>query len=225
MACAEELSANRQEIPFPDKADGSWRIKQISLEEYQKLEEHHKIFTEISKYKSKNYYINRYYNHPIYKYGFYGIIKDNDICSVFVTRECGNGTAKCLRIVDYIGKTDNLIYVRTDLKELMEKFGYEYIDFVVVGADYDVLKKAGFINRKEHPETIIPNYFEPFLKKILIWIMRSNQSIRKRWHCFIKRMRIRTDLICYNTEISCRNSRYIQDMGIKLYEVSTIYCI
>lgn len=165
MACAEELSANRQEIPFPDKADGSWRIKQISLEEYQKLEEHHKIFTEISKYKSKNYYINRYYNHPIYKYGFYGIIKDNDICSVFVTRECGNGTAKCLRIVDYIGKTDNLIYVRTDLKELMEKFGYEYIDFVVVGADYDVLKKAGFINRKEHPETIIPNYFEPFLKK------------------------------------------------------------
>ena len=47
----------------------------------------------------------------------------------------------------------------------MEKFGYEYIDFVVVGADYDVLKKAGFINRKEHPETIIPNYFEPFLKK------------------------------------------------------------
>lgn len=162
----EVLSFNRQ-ISSCDKSvnNCNWNIRKISQEEYNNINSSEEIFSRISKYKSKKYYINRYLQHPIYKYDFYVIENNDEIRSIMITRECGNGIGNCLRIVDYIGDEQNLINVRMELQDLMEKRKYEYIDFVVVGISSEILESAGFVNRKNTPETIIPNYFEPFQKE------------------------------------------------------------
>lgn len=148
-----------------EKIDDRWGIKELSVDEYQALETSRSIFSGMSRYKSKNYYVNRYYRHPVYQYVFYGIIKDQKIDSLFVARECGYGENKCLRIVDYIGDKESLVPIRYELKELMIRKDYEYIDFMVVGMKPEIMERAGFINRKKNPDTIIPNYFEPFLQE------------------------------------------------------------
>ena len=47
----------------------------------------------------------------------------------------------------------------------MQNNNYEYIDFVEVGLDKECLINAGFINRKEYENVIVPNYFEPFVQE------------------------------------------------------------
>ncbi|EKF0100422.1 hypothetical protein OX216_000827, partial [Campylobacter jejuni] len=51
-------------------------------------------------YKSKKYFINRYYNNPFYKYQFLGIFEKSTLKCIFVTREIKILQAKCIRIVD-----------------------------------------------------------------------------------------------------------------------------
>ena len=164
--CATEiLSSHMKKIPLVDGSDEGWEIKPLTLDRYKMVDSQHKIFRCISKYKSKAYYINRYFNHPIYKYLFYAIMKNHSIESILVMRECGNGSSNCLRIVDYLGDLDNLCHIKYDLQQLMLKHNYEYIDFVVIGIVPGTLEKAGFVYRKDTPDTIIPNYFEPFQKE------------------------------------------------------------
>ena len=162
MKQPEVLSSHREE-GLPVNGRSGWMIRKITIGEYEAIDPNVKVFDKISRYKSKNYYINRYFKHPIYTYDFYAI-ENGEINSIIIARECGNNESKCLRIVDFIGDERDLINVQGNLKELMNEMKYEYIDFVVVGIQADILKAAGFVNRKDNPSTVIPNYFEPFLK-------------------------------------------------------------
>lgn len=161
----EIISLNRRSISIPSSTSEGWKIEKLSINEYQEIDATDKIFLTISKYKSKQYYINRYYKHPIYKYDFWAIMHEGCIDSIIIARECGTTEAKCLRIVDYIGDIASLSNVRCDLQTLMKEEHYEYIDFILVGVESKILENAGFINRKKNPQTIIPNYFEPFVKE------------------------------------------------------------
>ena len=42
---------------------------------------------------------------------------------------------------------------------------YEFIDLYSYGVPNKILDKVGFCNIKNHPNIIIPDYFEPYLKK------------------------------------------------------------
>lgn len=161
---AEVLSYKREKTDYVDSNRTGWHIRAISLDEYKSISPADMLFEKISPYKSKNYYINRYYRHPLYKYDFLAVYNQNKINSIIIVRECGNETSKCLRIVDYIGQIENLANVRYDLQEIIKSKKYEYVDFVNVGISPEILKSVGFINRKNNLDTIIPNYFEPFLK-------------------------------------------------------------
>lgn len=164
MEMEEVLSSNRE---FPKEVfmkDG-WSLEELPLGKYLEIEDSAEIWTKINKYKSKNYFVGRYYNHPIYKYALYAVKHENQIDALIVARECGNGISNCLRVVDYVGELESLGHVMYSLKNLMMEKKYEYIDFIIVGKNSEELKKVGFINRNSNPETIIPNYFEPFEKK------------------------------------------------------------
>lgn len=162
MKQPEVLSSNREE-GIKVKGRSNWTIRKITIDEYESIDSNAKVFDKMNRYKSKNYYVNRYFKHPIYTYVFYAIENDG-INSIMVARECSNDESKCLRIVDFIGDERDLVNVYSNLKELMHDLKYEYIDFMVVGIREDILKSAGFVNRKDNLSTIIPNYFEPFLK-------------------------------------------------------------
>lgn len=140
-------------------------LEEYSSEKFEKLPDNAKIFEKLSCYKSKNYYVNRFFKHPIYQYLFYAVKNKENVAAIMVMRVCGNFENKCLRIVDFIGDVGAISGVSNQLIALMEEQEYEYIDFIEVGLDDKDLKNAGFKRRKDYPDVVLPNYFEPFVKE------------------------------------------------------------
>ncbi|SFD31775.1 hypothetical protein [Ruminococcus albus] len=119
----------------------------------------------IPQYKSKAYYCNRYFNHPVYKYHslllynklteekeflFYRVVEHNCNYAIF--------------IVDFIGNGSVLAKSKELLVELLVKYNAEYILFPNYGLKASYLKEAGFFNRKDTND-IVPLYYEPFIKE------------------------------------------------------------
>ena len=150
---------------FATESKDSLLLKKIDLEDYMKIPEESYMFTCYGPYKSKEYYINRFVKHPVYKYEFLSIEDDNEIRAIMVVRKCGDGKQDCLRIVDFIGKIAYMSEVKNQIQKYIQENSLEYIDFVEVGLDSTELIEAGFVNRKQFDEVIVPNYFEPFLQE------------------------------------------------------------
>ena len=122
--------------------------------------------------KTIEYIKQRYLNHPFYEYYLYGICVNNLIDTVIVLRYCkveDIGTA--LRIIDLIGDSGKLVYCQLAFAKLLEETKAEYIDFVTHGINEDVMNSAGFVrldNSLGATNTIVPHYFEPFLKSNVV---------------------------------------------------------
>ncbi|MFB2517406.1 hypothetical protein [Lysinibacillus sp. OTC-L20] len=116
-------------------------------------------------FKSMEYIIDRYFNHPIHKYKVYAIIqKDQEkYISIIVCRIQEYKESKVLRIIDFIGNVQELKYVGIALQKMLDSKEYEYIDFYCKGIEPKILQDMGFILRDENDKNIIPNYFEPFI--------------------------------------------------------------
>jgi|ETNmetMinimDraft_20_1059909.scaffolds.fasta_scaffold68833_2 hypothetical protein len=126
----------------------------------QFLIKYQKIF-----FKSINYFIKRYQNHPTYNYVFYVIKKNKKIFGFFVGRECSYSKRKALRLVDYFGSTKVIGNIKFNFYNLLKVKKYEYIDFYNFGISKKILKKGGFKINKFSNNIIVPNYYEPFVKK------------------------------------------------------------
>lgn len=129
---------------------------------YLKLVENTKL--EFPRYKSPQYYIRRFYEHPIYIYDAYSIAVNSLVKAVFFTRVCEVNGSRAIRIVDYIGDFTAISGCYDCFQELLKVINAEYIDFINIGFDEKSLMDAGFIDRSEN-DIIIPNYFEPFCQK------------------------------------------------------------
>lgn len=122
-------------------------------------------------YKDKWYVNRRYFSHPIYRYELYGISDK----TVLVCREVSVEGSKAFRIVDILGDPAQIRFVGEALKELITVNNYEYIDIYEQQMNDRDLLDAGFIERTENDDNVIPNYFEPFLQKnIEIWVNRRD---------------------------------------------------
>jgi hypothetical protein len=115
--------------------------------------------------KDYDYYNQKYFEHPIYRYSFYTISKNKKIFGFFVGRVCRYKTSTCLRFVEYYGSLNILLNIKYPLLKLIKETKHEYVDFYNLGIDKNILKKAGFILNKFNDELVIPNYYEPFVKK------------------------------------------------------------
>ncbi len=164
MKHPEILSSHRQMNSCGGHERG-WSLRRMTLSEFESLDETSVLFKRVNIYKSKKFYINRFFKHPIYRYLVFGICYNESVTAVVIARECSNGQSSCLRIVDYLGELQCLRFVSIELQKLMINYNYEYIDFIVAGVDVGVLESIGFVDRRSDPDTVIPNYFEPFLKE------------------------------------------------------------
>jgi len=136
-------------------------------------------------HKDKNYFVKRYFNHPVYKYKTYGVYEESLLNSLIVTREVKVGDSSILRIMDYIGDENDIVYVSKYLYQIVIDKDYEYIDFMCYGFNEETLSKAGFrkINL-ESDEIIAPNYFSPFIQEnIKINFMADTKEINKLRIC------------------------------------------
>ena len=150
---------------FEDEAEDTKTLTEISKQKYMETEYDESIFSATCMYKSKEYFLNRFLNHPVYKYIMLGIGNEEGTDSIIVARSCGDGLKKCLRIVEYIGDIDDLSMVRNQLQDYLCSQDYEYVDFMEVSLNRESIERAGFIDRRDYRDVIIPNYFEPYVQK------------------------------------------------------------
>ena len=120
--------------------------------------------------KSLQYLINRYYKHPIYRYGFWGVYVDNQLSAIFVIRVanvCNIGN--CIHIVDCVGNLDEVGNLGNSINEQLKKIGAEYVDIVNYGISPDKFREMGFEELDlDQEEVIVPNFFEPFERKNVV---------------------------------------------------------
>ena len=73
-------------------------LERCTLQEFIDLPE--QAFVEINRYKSKDYFVNRFFHHPIYHYEAFVIRENGNAQGVLIARVCKNEGYKCLRIMD-----------------------------------------------------------------------------------------------------------------------------
>ena len=131
--------------------------------------------------KSINFIHNRYLSHPVYKYILLGIYTDTALKAVIVARKIVVKSAACLRIVDIQGSYAEIGNLRNGIAELLNKHKCEYIDCLNHGIAEETFSKWGFSLKAG--STIIPEYFEPFVKKN-IDIMFAYKSKEEKYIIF-----------------------------------------
>ncbi len=112
-------------------------------------------------YKDRDYLIHRYFQHPVYQYKFYTV--DDDL--LLICREIELYGRRILRIIDCIGDVSCLRNIGHGIEKLIENENYEYVDLMAYGIEDNLMYAAGFEKISEDDSNIIPNYFEPFVKK------------------------------------------------------------
>lgn len=113
-------------------------------------------------YKTLAYFQKRYVEHPIYKYRFLGVYKNEKICTLLVIRKIDVNESSVLRIVDVFGKLEGSIY--NGLQNLLQIENAEYLDIYNYGIAEEVFQTLGFSKLNTEGSLIIPNYFEPFVQ-------------------------------------------------------------
>ena len=134
--------------------------------------------------KTNKYLINRYLKHPFYNYILYKITRRNKTIGIFVFRICQFNYKFAIRIIDFLGKEDNFVYAKSLFLFLLKKYNAEYIDIYSYGIKEEVLKKSGLENVDKYKKIklIVPNYFEPFVKKNikLAYAFKCSPAIKKK---------------------------------------------
>ena len=102
----------------------------------------------------------RYFDFPFKTYQVYTCTMA-DKNAVIVFDKVLVGDTVILRIVDYIGDQNIFRRLYTFFDNLLVECNAEYIDCYMYGYGADVFADAGFAERLENDENIIPNYLEP----------------------------------------------------------------
>ena len=122
-----------------------------------------RLSSKIPTFKSKLYYINRYYQHPTYHYSATAIYDERcTLSAIFFWRKCCHQDACCIRIVDYIGDSSEISGCQVLFEKLLRQENAEFIDFFQVGLEQKNLLSAGFQDRNDS-DIVLANYFEPFV--------------------------------------------------------------
>ena len=123
-------------------------------------------FKKFIPFKNKRYFTKRYFENPIYSYNIYGVYYLKDLKAFFVTRIQDYNNAKIIRIIDFYGDQKYIKPFSAFLSDLIVKEKYEYVDFYSFGLDNFIMESSGFnLINQNSDELIIPDYFNPYLKK------------------------------------------------------------
>ena len=115
--------------------------------------------------KTVEYLKNRYKNHPIYHYEFWGVYSEK-LAAIFVIRKVNVGNSCILRVIDVLGDLSLCGNIFDDVQTILKQNKAEYIDVMNYGISPDVFSNMGFYKLDlTQDDTILPNYFEPFEKR------------------------------------------------------------
>ena len=86
---------------------------------------------------------------------------------------------KVIRIVDAYGNYDLFNYARNFFEYLLLNQDIEYIDLINFGISHKFFVNLG-MNKLNDKKTIVPNFFEPFIKKNKKIYFAKNKKIKKK---------------------------------------------
>ena len=115
--------------------------------------------------KSNIFIINRYLRHPIYKYNVFLLKKYSKPQAIIIIRKVKIGRASALRIIDFIGKQNEISNIGKLIIYLFKKHKSEFIDIYSYGINIKYMERTGFVNRRKINNLIVPDYYEPFVRK------------------------------------------------------------
>ena len=130
--------------------------------------------------KSANYFINRYFDHPIYHYEVHGISIDVFVSGVVVSRLVFANQRKALRLVDYYGSDETFSQCGSAIALLHVNNGAEYADLFCLGLSEQAVHASGFAEVIANGPVIVPNHFEPFdagTNDIINYAVLSDQPV------------------------------------------------
>lgn len=169
---------NRKEIVSLPKEDKR-ELKEIyTVAEFEECLDEEWLRSRIC-YKSKAYFVRRYWQHPVYIYRFWRW-KD----SMLIGRIQDYDGAKVLRISEWIGEDSELEGIGVGLDRVMRAEDIEYTDMYCYGISPDDMKRAGFTERREVDENVIPNYFNPFVRENKEIYLSLGREYEKGFHAF-----------------------------------------
>lgn len=149
-----------------DYIDTKWSLEEV--EDFEELIKRVDLYKKHDRmaFKSPEFIKKRYFDHPIYKYKKW-IVKNEsgEDADILFGREIERDGARILRFVDYRGDLSDLKKLGKPLHSLLKKEGYEYLDLMVSNLDDYHLDEAGFNLLNPDGDTIIPHYFEPFVRE------------------------------------------------------------
>jgi len=111
--------------------------------------------------KTYQYLLNRYINHPFYRYFLCSVNKNGFCKAILVIRKIyvESLNSYCLRIIDLFGNLTMIGNLYKQFSDLLNYYNAEYIDFMNYGLTDKTLINLGF--SKANDAITIPNYFEP----------------------------------------------------------------
>ena len=115
--------------------------------------------------KSNTFIIKRYLKHPIFKYNVFLLKKNSRPLAILVIRKIKIGNSNVLRIIDFIGKQNEFSNIGNLITHLFKKYKSEFIDIYSYGINVKYMKKVGFVDRRKINNLVVPDYYEPFLRK------------------------------------------------------------
>jgi len=115
--------------------------------------------------KSHRYLVERYVDHPWYRYQLRLVRVSGRPTAVVVWRAVEAEGARVLRIVDIVGEVEWLARAHGHLQALTAEHEAEYIDLVQTCIDDALLVAGGFLTVGRVPDLILPNYFSPFERR------------------------------------------------------------
>ena len=155
---------NKNKIPYPVILEDKIIYKQIYREEL--LSSNYNYYSNnFTCYKSSSFFINKYLDHPIYKYKIFHIENSSREFALMVIRKIKINNTNILRIIDFEGNEALISYIGMFLLNLLDKENSEYIDFMQYGIKNSYFFDAGFKLLNYNQNDMVPNYFEPFVKK------------------------------------------------------------
>lgn len=162
----EYVLAKVEHYDFQKSERGSKKLYQVNSEQELREVLTDSMLEKFIPYKDIKYIINRYMRHPIYNYIIYGITEQNkNLNSVIIMRVVEINGAKALKIVDFIGDSEDIAGLGYEFDQLMDLYECEYIDIYSVGINEEILESSGLIRLQDDDTNIIPNYYEPFEQK------------------------------------------------------------
>lgn len=107
------------------------------------------------------YLCRRYFTFPHLSYQIYSASEEDKLLCYLVCRVVDSGEGRVLRIVDFIGDTALLPRLGLAIDHLLHQMEAEYAELYCAGVPAETLAAAGFSERCEDSENILPNYLTP----------------------------------------------------------------